>query len=170
MATPEAYANLKGCPSCNRALPLSEFNRDSNRKDGKSPYCRSCNAKRCREWASRPANRPGINENWKRSYNKARGLVAFIKERGSCAICGESESVCLDFHHVDPSEKQRQLSGCNSVKGIIDEATKCVLLCRNCHAKGHAGLIDMTTLNAMSSDHVEGIVSEYARIFLLRED
>lgn len=43
----------KECPHCHRFQPLSKFNKDKNRKDGLSCYCRKCQAKKSREYMSR---------------------------------------------------------------------------------------------------------------------
>lgn len=60
---------------------------------------------------------------------------------GSCIKCGFNEfDAALDVHHVDPIEKDpssRSMRGW-SKKRIIEELSKCVLLCKNCHAGVHA--------------------------------
>lgn len=33
-----------------------------------------------------------------------REIVDSFKSKG-CIICGEKETACLDFHHLNPSEK-----------------------------------------------------------------
>lgn len=69
-------------------------------------------------------------------------LVEF--KSGGCVLCGESEFVCLDAHHVDPVEKSfgisEGVSGGKSVAAIKSELEKCVCLCKNCHARVHAGI------------------------------
>jgi hypothetical protein len=66
------------------------------------------------------------------------------KEQG-CSCCMENEPVCLDLHHLDPSKKDGHPSmfvkyGWNR---LMKEATKCIVVCRNCHAKIHAGMIKL---------------------------
>jgi hypothetical protein len=49
----------------------------------------------------------------------------------------------LEFHHVDPGEKAFGLAlrgATRSLQALRDEATKCVLLCANCHAEVEAGV------------------------------
>lgn len=55
----------------------------------------------------------------------------------SCSDCGFSHPAALDFHHLDPSDKEDRLSvlvaeGC-SKETIMAEVTKCKVLCSNCH-------------------------------------
>jgi hypothetical protein len=58
---------------------------------------------------------------------------------GKCKRCGYKKYVgALDFHHLDPPQKSFSLSVkglCYSWKIILNEANKCILLCKNCHAE-----------------------------------
>ncbi len=64
-----------------------------------------------------------------------------------CAICIESEPCCLTFHHMIPSEKDLDVTAAItngwSKERIMKEISKCRVLCRNCHAKVEAGIIDL---------------------------
>lgn len=55
------------------------------------------------------------------------------------------EIVALDFHHLNPSEKDLEVSLLTrySTKRVKDEIRKCVVLCANCHRKLHAGIISL---------------------------
>jgi len=63
------------------------------------------------------------------------------KEKLVCIKCSENNPVCLDFHHVDSSIKEGNISNMvhsgYSVKNIIKEVEKCIILCANCHRKIH---------------------------------
>jgi hypothetical protein len=58
-----------------------------------------------------------------------------------CQICGYNRCIaCLSFHHLDISKKDFELSGMRltySLEKLIKEASKCALLCRNCHGEQH---------------------------------
>lgn len=63
-----------------------------------------------------------------------------------CAICGETDATCLEFHHVDTAQKERCIyqlvdNGC-SIARIEQEMEKCIVLCANCHRKVHGGTIE----------------------------
>ena len=49
---------------------------------------------------------------------------------------------CLEFHHRNPESKDPKLSNMMSYswKRRMDEVSKCIVLCANCHAKEHARL------------------------------
>jgi transposase len=63
---------------------------------------------------------------------------------GECVLCGYSRCVrALEFHHLDPKTKQFELNyrGCTrSLDVLRKEASKCALLCSNCHAEVEAGI------------------------------
>lgn len=63
---------------------------------------------------------------------------------GRCVICDFAEHpAALQFHHLDPAKKRFHL-GYNghsrSLSRMRAEASKCVLLCANCHALVEAGV------------------------------
>lgn len=78
----------------------------------------------------------------KRIERKRRFLI-FIrdyKKDKSCVECGWKENPqLLEFHHRDPSNKRfgiPQMTNCNFQK-IMEEISKCDLLCLNCHMVRH---------------------------------
>tara|TARA_R110001606_G_C14912714_1_gene595568 strand:- start:62 stop:397 length:336 start_codon:yes stop_codon:yes gene_type:complete len=57
-----------------------------------------------------------------------------------CLFCGSKED--LVFHHVNASEKVREVANAGSVKRINEEVVKCWCLCESCHTKLHQRLCD----------------------------
>lgn len=81
------------------------------------------------------------------AVSKRRRLVKkqLVEEAGGrCALCGFDEHpAALQFHHIDPSNKQFHLSEGGMTRGIARsraEVEKCVLLCSNCHALVEVGV------------------------------
>ena len=80
-----------------------------------------------------------------RKRTKERLVEAF---GGKCGCCGyEGPSCVMDFHHLDPNEKEL---GLGAVRGnlkswekIVNEIRKCVMLCSNCHREHHGGYRDI---------------------------
>lgn len=66
---------------------------------------------------------------------------------GACAVCGYSRHpAALQFHHLDPSTKSFGLGVrgiTRSMEKLRAEASKCVLLCANCHAELEVGAIEL---------------------------
>ena len=64
---------------------------------------------------------------------------------GKCSLCGYNKcNGALEFHHINPNEKDFQLSSgnCHKMEDDIAEAKKCILVCANCHREIHSGLIE----------------------------
>lgn len=65
-----------------------------------------------------------------------------------CSLCPEKDSCCLEFHHIDPSQKDLEISiavrNSWSEKRLMKEVAKCLVVCRNCHAKIHKHGIPLT--------------------------
>ena len=78
----------------------------------------------------------------RRSRNKE--YIKSIKTKG-CALCAEKEPCCIDFHHLDPKDKEFNISkACQDFTDldlIKKEIDKCILLCANCHRKVHNKII-----------------------------
>ena len=78
--------------------------------------------------------------NW-RLENKKK---AVNYKGGKCVICGYNNCLrSLDFHHLEPTEKEFSISKFKNKKfeDLILELDKCVLVCSNCHGEIHDGLI-----------------------------
>jgi predicted HNH restriction endonuclease len=53
-----------------------------------------------------------------------------------CSKCGFKHPAAIDFHHLDPSEKEgevNKLAGSGCFKKAYAEIEKCIPLCSNCH-------------------------------------
>jgi transposase len=71
--------------------------------------------------------------------------AALVTEAGgACALCGYARCMAaLQFHHIDPAAKAFHISHrgvTRSIAAARAEASKCVLLCANCHAEVEAGV------------------------------
>lgn len=60
---------------------------------------------------------------------------------GKCEICGYDKCLgALDFHHLDPFQKDFTISNSNIYKNLDklkEEVNKCILVCANCHREIH---------------------------------
>jgi len=92
-----------------------------------------------RRWYRRNASR---KIQWQaRRRNELRLWWRGLKASKQCERCGESDPVCLHFHHVDPAKKAITLADAIpngwSRSRILAEVARCRVLCANCHAKCH---------------------------------
>ena len=72
---------------------------------------------------------------------------------GKCIVCGYKRCLtALHFHHIDKFLKEIDISKCSTWEQVEHELSKCVLLCANCHAEAHSGLIDLEFLIGLDED------------------
>lgn len=67
---------------------------------------------------------------------------------GKCVLCGYDKCIAaLEFHHIDKSQKERQLSNgnCHSWEEDVQEVKKCALVCSNCHKEIEAFGLNIET-------------------------
>lgn len=72
-------------------------------------------------------------------------LKAIYYKGGECQICHYKKSIrALQFHHLDPSQKDFGISGgTKSFEKMKPELDKCILVCANCHSEIHDGIIQI---------------------------
>ncbi len=65
-----------------------------------------------------------------------------------CQKCGYDKCIgALEFHHLDPTQKEMTISDdCSTIKIALEEAKKCILLCANCHREVHYNLLDISDI------------------------
>jgi DNA-binding CsgD family transcriptional regulator len=76
---------------------------------------------------------------------RRRAKQILVEEAGGrCRLCGYERCIgALHFHHVDPRTKRFGLGSrglARSLAALREEASKCVLLCSNCHVEVEMGL------------------------------
>src|SRR5947208_10979420 len=94
---------------------------------------------RNKDWQRR--NRERANAIVQRHRDKKRAWLMEQKRGKCCEFCGESDPCCLDWHHMDPTEKKFTVSHMwsHSIRQEIveQEIAKCILICSNCHRRLH---------------------------------
>lgn len=105
-----------------------------------------------------------INRNKERRNKRKEWYQEFMSTR-CCIVCQENSLECLDWHHLDPKEKDGQvgkmLNHFRSMENVFSEMNKCIILCANCHRKYHAGNLEFGTTERIRTDIIllEGQVS-----------
>ena len=132
---------MKYCKRCDDTKSLNEFDKTSNRSvDGLFSWCRECR----KSYDKERYRKIGLNA-WK------SGRINIRKERRiwfdqykstlKCNKCPENHPATLDFHHINPKDKDDSVSNMvadgRSEKLILAEVAKCDVLCSNCHRKLH---------------------------------
>lgn len=131
---------MKTCSKCNTLYE------DYGQRNS---FCKPCKRKYDREYHTNRSTEKKKRKQDLQSVRIARIRKEFDahKESSGCYLCDESETVCLDLHHLDPNEKEINVADAIrlgwSKEKIQAEVDKCVVLCANCHRKVHKGLITL---------------------------
>lgn len=118
------------CRVCEKNLSSENFYVASNKKNT-DKICKSCKHDRMQ------------------THRKAIKQWAVEYKGGKCMVCGYHKyNGSLDFHHLDPREKDTKFSIGKSFnkEKLIKELDKCVLLCKNCHAEVHGNVLKLPPL------------------------
>lgn len=152
----------KFCPSCKIEKDSSFFSIDRRTRSGLHGYCKKCKTLkyniRCPRFC-KCCNEQILNERRHRGAvfcsNTCRRIhanklniirkdklgqrFANFKLKIKCCICNYDKfGGSLDFHHINPKEKDRKIPyNITSFNLIKDEIEKCVLVCKNCHYELH---------------------------------
>lgn len=114
---------MKHCPRCQENKKNEEFNKSKLSLDGLQGYCRLCNKNRAAQF--------------RREFKE--DCIDHLG--GKCWKCSEEFSPAVfDFHHLDPSKKDLELSKMTFKdwnSEVVPELDKCALLCSNCHRQVH---------------------------------
>lgn len=138
---------MKTCNKCHENKDESEFRvRTRKTKSGTSTslygHCRQCQ----REYVNGHyiKNKPYYINKAKKSQKSYKIFVynmlfKYTFDRRGCEMCGETDNRCLQFDHIDQDKKFEAISTMvskhRSIETIIEEVSKCRILCANCHAK-----------------------------------
>ena len=115
----------KVCTKCGIEKPLTDFHWRNKAQGTHRSECKECHTKYMKE-----------------QYQYKKDTVEQIKQELACAKCGYNEyPVALDFHHLNPKEKDTTIARMTSNKYRLDktleEIDKCICLCANCHRVFH---------------------------------
>jgi len=159
----------KKCCHCRHVKPTTLFSKNHNRPDGLKPTCKDCDK------AYRLGNLTEYQEKSRAYYLKNRKRILqynkdnrerfrkrrtayqkkirvehrqiLVNELGKkCIVCGDKDPWNLDFHHLDPSQKEFNIGrhiGVFGLERLRTEAKKCVLICCKHHRMLTAGLIQL---------------------------
>lgn len=105
----------KTCSVCQKTKPITEFYSRRN-------VCKECVCQEERE-----------------KYSQKMIQLNKYKKELSCAKCNDNRFYLLDFHHIDPTQKDYTISDNSRAKmeTILEEINKCIPLCANCHREFH---------------------------------
>ena len=131
------FMETKICESCKLTKEFSEFHKNPRRKDGIQGMCKVCR---------KAYHRKHYLENKQSYIDKAAAHHKIttdkfkeFKSTLKCENCNEKRWWVLDFHHIDKSTKDFNIAQTRgySWKKLMNEISKCKVLCANCHRDLH---------------------------------
>ena len=86
---------------------------------------------------NRELHAQNVRANTKNAKQAARQFVYQYLLVHPCTVCGETEPVVLEFHHVGEKSWDigRMIAQGYSIKSIAAEISQCTVLCANCHRR-----------------------------------
>ncbi|SOK59264.1 hypothetical protein [Yersinia phage fHe-Yen9-03] len=135
---------MKLCKRCNQNKPLEAFSKNKSKKDGLQVSCKECfktiNNNSYKNESGERRRKVGETRDRIKAIN--RSIISEHRSVNPCHFCGETEHCCLDFHHLDPTVKDKEISVLvhYSTARLVKEIAKCIVICSNCHRKHHAGI------------------------------
>lgn len=135
------------CNKCQCYKSPEEFHtrksgsKDPLKRSNKQSNCISCRREIDKKYYLR--DKEGYARRNRHTRIKLRDEVREIKATAGCLYCEECEPCCLDFHHPNDNKESTVSSLVMKASRLkaLKEIAKCEVVCRNCHAKLHAGLI-----------------------------
>lgn len=128
---------MKLCRGCGEAQPYESFAKNARSADGHCDRCRTC--MRAYYAETRMARR-AVAVLWRaRVTEEAREWLRRHLSEHPCVDCGSTDIRVLEFDHLDPQRKDRDISrmlsdGC-SLSAIAREVSLCEVRCANCHRR-----------------------------------
>ena len=123
----------RSCAMCGQSKPSTEFHRSLT---GQFSYCRECRCTYDRRYYAERGKGPRLERIRVRRV-AARVWMDSMKLGRPCADCGDTfPPFVMHWDHLPGYHKVSEIStmvGGWSRESILDELTKCELVCANCH-------------------------------------
>lgn len=132
------------CVDCGQEKAVTEYSKCKKSKSGFQRRCKPCNSKNVSKYYKEKGYKDNYIRRAKEYVVKVKDIFNEFKSNYSCCNCGESEAVCLDFHHLNKEDKEIEVSrliASKNLEALALEIPKCIIICSNCHRKLHAKLI-----------------------------
>ena len=128
--------NTKLCTDCREILPIDQFSKNKQKKDGLNYRCKTCQRIYFKNHYQN--NKQYYIDKASEQTEKYLEIIEEVKQdklKGGCSVCGVYHPAILDFHHIDPTKKDFTIaqSRTKSKEKFLRELDKCIVLCSNCH-------------------------------------
>ena len=129
---------MKTCSKCKEEKPFSEFYFEHYRQKY-SEWCACCQKDKNKKYYN--LNKDKYKKN---KYERVKWFYDY-KKTLKCSHCGENNYIVIEFHHLDPAQKDFGVSmdkipseNSKNKEKFMEEIKKCIPLCANCHRIEHS--------------------------------
>jgi len=161
----DKFHNFKVCKTCGEEKRLADFALTGNWRKKRAadpkrykPHCKECSrapsavavdpnfkpvrVRKPRTRKTTPEERRAAAAKYKRRQRRNTRIksLEYLAEKGCCE-CGERDPRVLEFDHIEPREKEYDVSKLFSngyswgAEKLREEIRKCRVICANCHRK-----------------------------------
>ena len=131
---------MKTCTKCKVEREVTEFAFRDKELGKRHQICKSCNSgngkahyERYKDYYKKKARRQDL-----KARDEIQNKMLEFLSKQACADCFESDPVVLEFDHVKEGKKKTvsaHMSGKSSWNTILEEISKCEVVCANCHRR-----------------------------------
>ncbi len=129
------------CSICKKSLPLTDFHVKNKSTGLRKSLCIKCSRNYSKQHyrSNKKTYKLRAKFHKKRCIEKGREYVFNFLSSSKCIDCNETDVLVLEFDHIDPSRKKKEIrtlvqSG-YPILTIQKEIEKCVIRCANCHRR-----------------------------------
>lgn len=131
---------MKTCTICKSEKELSEFNKNSTRKDGLNNICKTCSQNKSKQYYKKNKQKhvQSIRVRNRLQVQRNQNFVIRFLKRKKCCDCLESDIRVLEFDHVrgvKHKDVSILVSTAYCLQTLKEEIRKCDIVCANCHRK-----------------------------------
>lgn len=129
---------MKVCRTCGIDKPLTDYHKNTGRKDGIQSRCKACQKHYHRQHYLRNKEtvRKQLQINKQRYREETIDFLLSYFSTHPCIDCGETNPLVLEFDHVRGTKAHNMaelFSGKRKTALIEAELSKCDVRCANCH-------------------------------------
>lgn len=129
---------MKRCNKCDETKSVTEFAKNSSRRDGLQVYCKLCVKEiNAAYYKKTPEKNPARTARKAIQREHNQNFIFDYLSKHPCVDCGESDPVVLEFDHI--GKKTRNISqlvlDSYSIEKIEAEIEQCEVRCANCHRR-----------------------------------
>lgn len=129
----------KVCRACKDTKPYSEFNLAKKNHDGHAYNCKACSRPYAKKYYenNRERLKDSQSASLQESIKRKRDYLIGHYRGNPCVDCGETDILVLQSDHQRDKahEIARLVNSGHSLQTLVDELSKCLTRCSNCHQR-----------------------------------